>query len=80
MSEERLLYKGQDITLDITMKIEHVVRIIAEQQQIPFDDAYRNFAGSAAYRALQNTHTLMWAESAEYIVDRYFEEADDTVD
>jgi len=75
MSEDRLVYKGQDVTLDVTLKIEHVVRIIAETEQISFDDAYARFAGTRAHDALQKPTSLMWAESAEYIADRFFEEA-----
>jgi hypothetical protein len=74
MSEERLIYKGQDVTVDVTLKIEHVVNIIAEQERLDFDAAYRRFAKTQTYAALQNTNSLMWAESAEYIADRYFEE------
>jgi len=74
MSEERLMYKDQDVTVDIAMKIENVVRIIAQQQGLVFDAAYRRFTMAHVYEALQNTDSLMWAESAEYIADRYFEE------
>jgi len=74
MLSNQLMYRNQDVTLDVITKIEHVVRIIAEQQNIPFDDAYRSFIATRTYEALQNTESLMWAESAEYIVDRYFEE------
>jgi hypothetical protein len=68
------MYKGQDITLDVMFKIEHVVRIIAEQGGRAFDDAYADLAQTATYAALQKPGTLMWSESAEFIVDRYNEE------
>ena len=74
MSRNQLMYRGQDVTLDVVTKIEHVVSIIAEQRNMSFDDAYRSFVATRTYTALQNTESLMWAESAEYIVDRYFEE------
>lgn len=74
MPEDQLLYKGQNVTLDITLKIEHVVRLIAERCGMAFDDAYYSFTKSHAYQALQNTDSLMWAESAEYIADCYFRE------
>ena len=77
MSEERFIYKGQDLTLDIMMKIEHVVRIIADQQGIPFDDAYATFTGTRTYDALKLPQSLMWAESAEYIANCFF--ADQTL-
>ena len=73
MSEERLFYKGEDITLDVTMKIEQIVTIIAGQLQQPFDDAYISFVGTRTYESLQKPTSLMWAESAEYIADRYFD-------
>jgi hypothetical protein len=74
MSDDRLIYKDQDVTLDVTLKIERVVMIIADQRQQLFDDAYASLVASHTYEALQNPDSLMWAESAEYIADRYFEE------
>ena len=77
MSEQRLVYKGQDITLDVTLKIERIVSLIAEREHLDFDDAYARFAGSRSYAALQNPMTLMWAESAEYIADCWERECAD---
>jgi hypothetical protein len=71
---DKLLYNGQDITLDIVIKAEHVVTLIAEQQGRAFDDVYRDFIASRTYTALINTASLMWAESAEFITDDYFRE------
>ena len=72
--ESRYVYKGQDITLDVVMKIEHVLRIIAEKEQRGFDDCYGEFILSKTYSALQNTDSVMWAESAEFISDEFFRE------
>ena len=72
--ENRYVYKGQDITLDVIMKIEHVMRIIAEKECREFDDCYKDFIESKTYYALQNTNSLMWAESAEFVADEYFRE------
>jgi hypothetical protein len=74
--ENKYVYNGQDITTDIVMKIEHVVNLIADRQSRDFDKTYRDFLGSETYAALQNTESLMWAESAEFIVDEYYREAD----
>jgi len=74
VSETRLVYNNEDITLDVMMKIEHICRLIAAQQEIPFDEAYERFVNTATYEALQKPSTLMWAESAEYIVDCYVDE------
>jgi hypothetical protein len=67
----RIHYKDTDITLDLLMKIEHVVRVIAEREHKDFDPAYRAFAASATYGALMNPVSILWAESAEFIADEY---------
>jgi hypothetical protein len=51
-----------------------VANLIADRKFVDFDTAYRDFIESWAYSALQNTESLMWAESAEFIVDEYFRE------
>ena len=58
--------------LDIYEKIGTVVEMIAAQENITFEEAYQWFAESRTYALLQNTNTLMWAESTEYIVDEYY--------
>jgi hypothetical protein len=68
------VYKNQDVTLDILMKIEQVVSIIADRDALAFDNAYENFSHSKVFCSLENTATLMWAESAEFIVDEYYSE------
>lgn len=68
----KYIYKDQDITVDVMFKIEHVVSIIAEKESVAFEEAYRKFLDSKVYKMLQNTKTLMWAESAEFIVDEYY--------
>jgi hypothetical protein len=72
--KDRYVYKGTDITLDILMKTEHVVRLIAEREDRPFDDCLMDFTASRTYRSLQYTPCHMWAESAQYIADDYFRE------
>jgi hypothetical protein len=72
--ENKYIYKDQDITLDVVMKIEDVVCKLAEKEARPFDEVYMDFAASKAYLALQKTDSLMWAESAEFIIDEYYRE------
>ena len=73
MSEE-YSYKGQNLTALILMKIEQIVGIISENENRPFKDCYRDFLLSRAYRNLSDTDTLLWGESAEFIVDDYMRE------
>jgi len=70
----KYVYKEQDITTDTLFKIEHIVSIIAERENISFEEAYRKFLESKVYGMLQRTNNLMWAENAEFIVDEYYRE------
>lgn len=72
--QTKYTYKGQNITTDILFKIEHIVSIIAEKENISFEAAYLNFLKSNTYKSLQKTSSLMWAENAEFIVDEYYRE------
>ena len=70
----KYIFKDQDITTDVLFKIEAIVSILAEKENITFDDAYALFSSSNTYSILQRTHNLYWAESAEFIVDEYYRE------
>jgi ssRNA-specific RNase YbeY (16S rRNA maturation enzyme) len=72
--ENKYVYKDQDITIDVLMKIEDVVNKIAQKESKQFDEVYLNFLDSKTYRALQNTNSLLWQESAEFIIDDYYRE------
>ena len=65
------IWNNQDITLDILMKIEQVVRILSEKLKKPFDEELKDFYKSRTFRTLKNTQSEMWAESAEFIVDEF---------
>lgn len=65
------IWNNQDITLDILMKIEQVVRILSEKLKKPFDEELKDFYKSKTFRALKNTQSEMWAESAEFIADEF---------
>ena len=74
MNEVEYLYKGKNITTLILSKIEHVVGLLAEREDKSFDECYPEFVSSRAYQNLINTDTLLWGESAEYILDDYLQE------
>jgi hypothetical protein len=69
---DKIMYNGQELTFLIVQKIEHIVGIIAEREKISFDAAYSNFIASTIYKSLQNPASLLWAESAEFIVDEFY--------
>ena len=43
---------------------------------MPAVEAALKFYQSETYKTLQETENGLWAESAEYIADRYYEEAE----
>ena len=51
-----------------------VIDIIKERDHLSFQDAAGAFYHSKTYQALQNTENTLWAESAGYIADRFYEE------
>jgi hypothetical protein len=70
--KDKYIYKGKDISFLVIRKIEQVVSIIAEKENVCFEDVYSNFLKSKIYKSLQNTNTLMWFENAEFIVGEYY--------
>ena len=48
--------------------------LLQEHFQISFEEAVLRFYKSETYKTLQETENGLWAESAEYIADRYYEE------
>ena len=70
----KYIFKDEDITTDVLFKIERISSILAERENISFDDAYENFILSNTYSILKRTNNLYWAESAEFIVDEYYRE------
>lgn len=74
MSEAIYTFNGKDITMNVFLQIRAVIDIMQEQMNIDFIEAMQKFYLSDTYKTLQNTENGLWAESAEYIADRYFEE------
>ena len=71
---DKIMYNGQELTFFIAQKIEHIVSIIAEKENISFDSAYTSLSCSKIYKSLQNPASLLWAENAEFIVDEFYRE------
>jgi hypothetical protein len=74
MSEVIYTFNRKDITMNMCIQIRAVVNILMERLQIPFEKALMLFYYSETDKTLQNTENGLWAESAEFIADRYFEE------
>ncbi len=68
-------YNGKDITVDVLMKIEEVVRLLSERLSEPFDEMLFKFYKSKTCKALKNTDSCMWGESSPFIADEYLRES-----
>jgi hypothetical protein len=67
-------YKNNNITTLVLTKLEHVVSLLAKHSGDSFENCYINFICSNTYRNLIDTETLLWSESAEFIIDDYYRE------
>lgn len=79
MSDVIYTFNGKDITLNVCIQIRAVVDILREKLDLSFEEAVMRFYKSQTYKTLQNTENALWAESAEYIADRYFDESKEYV-
>ena len=67
--EGKYFFNNKDITMNLCIQIRDVIDIIKEREE-----AAGAFYHSKTYQALQNTENTLWAESAGYIADRFYEE------
>ncbi|MDO5406324.1 MAG: hypothetical protein Q4F28_03205 [Eubacteriales bacterium] len=74
MNDVIYTFQGKDITMNVCIQIRAVVDILQEKLKISFEEAMLRFYCSETYKVLQETENALWAESAEYIADRYFAE------
>jgi hypothetical protein len=74
MSDVIYTFNGKDITINVCIQIRAVVDVLQERLSIDFVEAMDKFYNSETYVTLQNTENGFWAESAEYIADRFLEE------
>lgn len=68
----KYFYHEIDITLDVYEKICSVIEMMAEKENKSFDECYLLFSSSEVYELLQIEESLMWSESAEYLLDEYY--------
>lgn len=78
MMEGKYFFNGKDITMNMCIQIRDVIDIIQATTGLNFPDTTLAFYESKTYKVLQNTDNTLWAESAGYIADRYFEECTET--
>lgn len=74
MNDVIYTFNGKNITMNVCIQIRAVLDILQKEMKIDFVKAVDCFYNSETYLILQNTENGLWAESPEYIADRYFEE------
>lgn len=74
MPEMIYSFNGKDITMNVCIQIRDVLKLLQDHFQIDFEEAVLRFYKSETYKTLQQTENGLWAESAEYIADQYYEE------
>ena len=79
MNDTIYTFCGKDITMNVCIQIRAVVDLLQEKMSISFEEAVMLFYHSETYKILQETANTLWAESAEYIVDRYLDEREASV-
>ncbi|BFK89649.1 hypothetical protein NSB24_28305 [Blautia coccoides] len=70
----KYFFYGKDITMNMCIQIRDVINIIMNTTGMNFPDAAYAFYNSKTYTVLHDIENTLWAESAEYIADCYFEE------
>jgi len=74
MRDEIYVFNGKDITMNVCIQIRAVVDVLQERLGIDFIEAVSRFYQSKTYEVLHDVRNGFWAESAEYIADRFMEE------
>lgn len=75
MMDEIYVFNGKNITMNVCIQIRAVLDVLQERLNISFWEALDMFYKSDTYETLRNVENGFWAESAEYIADRFMEES-----
>lgn len=74
MNDVTYVFNRKDITMNVCIQIRGVIKLLQENFGTGFEEAAMRFYKSQTFKILQNTENALWAESAEFIMDRYLEE------
>ena len=74
MNDVIYVFNGKDITMNVCIQIRAVIDVLQERLNIDFIEAIDRFYNSATYEKLRNVDNGLWAESPQYIADRFMDE------
>lgn len=76
MSDAIYVFNGKDITMNVCIQIRAVIDVLQDRLGIDFIEAIDRFYTLKTYLTLQQVENGLWAETPEYIADRFMEESD----
>ncbi|MCM1254228.1 MAG: hypothetical protein NC321_15525 [Clostridium sp.] len=76
MNEKIYVFNGKDITMNVCIQIRAVADVLQKRLNVGFAEIIEQFYNSATYEILQDVQNGFWAESPEYIADKFIEEID----
>lgn len=74
MNDAIYVFNGKDITMSVFIQIRAVLDVLQERLNIGFVEAIDRFYNSQTCETLHDVKNGLWAESPEYIADRFMEE------
>lgn len=74
MNDAIYVFNGKDITMNVCIQNRAVIDVLKERLDMDFVEAVDRFYNSETYDILHNVENGLWAESPEYIADRFMEE------
>ena len=70
----KYLYMGQDLTLDVVIKIEMIVERVCKKEGSEFEEVLIEFFKSNTYKNLKSKESILRTRGTEFIVNELFRE------
>ena len=70
----KYLYMGQDLTLDVVIKVEMIVDRVCKKEGSEFEEVLIKFFKSNTYKNLKSKESILKTRETEFIVNELFRE------
>lgn len=70
----KALYIGENLTLDLVMKVEIIVAKISKEEGSEFEEVFIKVLNSNTYRTLKNKNSVFRNKKSEFIIEELFKE------
>lgn len=68
------LYIGENLTLDLVMKVEIIITRISKEEGREFEEIFIKFLNSNTYKTLKNKDSKFRNKKSELIIEELFKE------